>query len=199
VVAAAARQAPGLTWVVGLRDDWATTVLVTDVAGGWIPPQVQLPRGVTLLAPANRRSSLTAAELVGTAVTLVGHQPNGYIGNPAPDDPPLTGERARYGHPADDLAPTLAAVARGWPSLPAVVLLAAQQAQRGGIAADEIAQVRQFAAGVRRDVLSAYPHHDREGAATWMLAAAVEALIDGDRQAAAYHLAWAQVSRGGRR
>ncbi|GCB01890.1 DUF5632 domain-containing protein [Mycolicibacterium sp. NCC-Tsukiji] len=199
VVAAAARQAPGLTWVAGLRDDWATTVLVTDVAGGWIPPQVQLPRGVTLLEPANRRSSLTAAELVGTTVTLVVHQPNGYTGNPAPDEPPLTGERARYGHPADDLAPTLAAVARGWPSLPAVVLLAAQQAQRGGIAADEIAQVRQFAADVRRSVLSDYPHHHREAAATWMLAAAVEALIDGDRQAAAYHLAWAQVSRVSRR
>lgn len=199
VVAAAARQAPGLTWVAGLRDDWATTVLVTDVAGGWIPPQVQLPRGVTLLAPANRRSSLTAAELVGATVTLVVHQPNGYIGNPAPDEPPLTGERARYGHPADDLAPTLAAVARGWPALPAVVLLAAQQAQRGGIAADEIAQVREFAASVRRDVLRAYPQHDPESAATWILAAAVEALIDGDRQAAAYHLAWAQVRRGGRR
>ncbi|GAB4983115.1 hypothetical protein MAHJHV57_54670 [Mycobacterium avium subsp. hominissuis] len=42
----------------GLRDDGTTTLLVTDLASGWIPPHVRLPAHVTLLepsGPADRR------------------------------------------------------------------------------------------------------------------------------------------------
>ncbi len=43
IVDAVARQEPGLSWAAGLRDDGRTTLLVTDLAGGWIPPHVRLP------------------------------------------------------------------------------------------------------------------------------------------------------------
>lgn len=33
-----ARQEPGLSWAAGLRDNGQTTLLVTDLASGWIPP-----------------------------------------------------------------------------------------------------------------------------------------------------------------
>ena len=38
-----ARQEPGLRWAVGVRDD-GTTLLVTDLAHGWIPPGVNAAR-----------------------------------------------------------------------------------------------------------------------------------------------------------
>ena len=49
LVDAVARQEPRLSWAAGLRED-GTTNLVTDLAGGWIPPQVRLPASVTLLS-----------------------------------------------------------------------------------------------------------------------------------------------------
>ena len=46
-----ARQEPGLRWAVGNRED-GTTLLVTDLAHGWIPPGITLPADVRLLEPA---------------------------------------------------------------------------------------------------------------------------------------------------
>ncbi|REN47106.1 DUF5632 domain-containing protein, partial [Mycobacterium tuberculosis] len=36
-----ARQEPGLSWAAGLRDNGQTTLLVTDLASGWIPPHIR--------------------------------------------------------------------------------------------------------------------------------------------------------------
>lgn len=62
LLAFVARQEPRLNWAVGVHAD-GTTVLVTDVAHGWIPPGIALPEGVRLLAPARRAGR--APELVG--------------------------------------------------------------------------------------------------------------------------------------
>lgn len=62
LLAFVARQEPRLNWAVGVNAD-GTTVLVTDVAHGWIPPGIALPEGVRLLAPARRAGR--APELVG--------------------------------------------------------------------------------------------------------------------------------------
>lgn len=35
IVDAVARQEPRISWAAGLRDDGTTTLLVTDLAGGW--------------------------------------------------------------------------------------------------------------------------------------------------------------------
>ena len=52
-----ARQEPRLRWAIGDRED-GSTILVTDLAGGWVPPHVRIPVGVTLLAPGRRTGSL---------------------------------------------------------------------------------------------------------------------------------------------
>ncbi|HZE16039.1 MAG TPA: DUF5632 domain-containing protein [Mycobacterium sp.] len=57
-----ARQEPGLRWAVGNRED-GTTVLVSDLAHGWIPCGITLPAAVRLLEP--QRRSGNAATLLG--------------------------------------------------------------------------------------------------------------------------------------
>ena len=42
IVDAVARQEPRLAWAAGDRPD-DTTVLLTDLAGGWIPPGIEIP------------------------------------------------------------------------------------------------------------------------------------------------------------
>ncbi|WP_172831505.1 DUF5632 domain-containing protein, partial [Mycobacterium asiaticum] len=51
LVDAVAHQQPRLAWAAGDRTN-DTAVLVTDLAGGWIPPGIALPAAVTLLPPA---------------------------------------------------------------------------------------------------------------------------------------------------
>ncbi|VAZ95034.1 hypothetical protein LAUMK4_03007 [Mycobacterium persicum] len=64
-VDAMARQEPNISWAAGLRDGGRTTLLVTDLAGGWIPPHVRLPAHVTLLEPAPRRHDANVEDLLG--------------------------------------------------------------------------------------------------------------------------------------
>ncbi|MDA3642362.1 DUF5632 domain-containing protein, partial [Mycobacterium xenopi] len=52
-----ARQEPRLNWAAGDRPD-GTTVLVTDLASGWIPPEIDIPVGMQLRDPAKRRGDL---------------------------------------------------------------------------------------------------------------------------------------------
>ena len=66
-----ARQVPSLRWAVGDRAD-GTTVLVTDLAHGWIPPGVTLPVDVKLLAPAKRTGRIR--ELLGDVARSVAYR-----------------------------------------------------------------------------------------------------------------------------
>ncbi|AEF34064.1 conserved hypothetical protein [Mycolicibacter sinensis] len=192
-VDAVARQAPNLAWAAGLRDDETTTVVVTDLAGGWIPPTVTLPPGVTLLEPAHRRSGTSAVDLLGAVIAAATHEPNTYITEADPHDPPVpgTGERARYGQHVDELGPTLIDVAGSSTRLPRIVQTVAQaMARRSGVADNEVDLFRQVVADTAARVLSAYPEHAPRDVADWMLLAAVDALIDGSEELARYHLAW---------
>ena len=67
-----ARQEPGLRWAVGERAD-GTTVLLTDLAHGWMPPGVTLPAEVELLPPARRVGRI--GELLGDVVRSAVYQP----------------------------------------------------------------------------------------------------------------------------
>lgn len=192
-VDAVARQAPNLAWAAGLRDDETTTVVVTDLAGGWIPPTVTLPPGVTLLEPAHRRRGTSAVDLLGAVIAAATHEPNTYISEADPHDPPVpgTGERARYGQHVDELGPTLIDVAGSSTRLPRIVQTVAQaMARRSGVADNEVELFRQVVADTAARVLSAYPEHAPRDVADWMLLAAVDALIDGSEELARYHLAW---------
>ena len=84
LVEAVARQQPQLRWAIGERDD-GSTVLVTDVASGWIPPNVEIPTGVHLLTPAQRRGGLEA--LLGDAAIIETWTPGQYL-PPDKDDRP---------------------------------------------------------------------------------------------------------------
>ncbi len=191
-VDAVARQAPNLTWAAGLRDDETTTVLATDLAGGWIPPTVKLPPGLTLLDPAHRRRDTSAVDLLGAVIAAAAHQPNTYVTEAGPNDPiPGSGERARYGQHVDELGPTLIDITGTNDRLPRIVQTVARAvARRSGVADNEIALFRQVVTDTQTRVLSAYPQHAPRDVADWMLLAAIDALIDGSEELARYHLAW---------
>ncbi|BBX24574.1 hypothetical protein MTER_39850 [Mycolicibacter terrae] len=194
-VDAVARQAPNLAWAAGLRDDETTIVVVTDLAGGWIPPTVKLPPGVALLDPAHRRRSTSAMDLLGAVIAAATHEPNTYITEADPGDPvPGSGERARYGQRLDELGPTLIDAAGASTRLPRIVQTVAQaMARRSGVADNEVELFRQVVADTATRVVSAYPEHAPRDVADWMLLAAIDALIEGSEELAHYHLAWHQA------
>ena len=88
LVDAVARQAPGLAWAAGLRDD-GTTLLVSDIGCGWIPPNVKIPVGVNrLLEPALRRSGVSVTDLLGGVTTAAVHSPTNLLPSRDPTTPP---------------------------------------------------------------------------------------------------------------
>ncbi|MGO9157268.1 DUF5631 domain-containing protein, partial [Mycobacterium sp.] len=201
LVDAVARQEPRLSWAAGLRDD-GTTNLVTDLAGGWIPPHVRLPANVTLLEPTSRRRHASVVDLLGAVVAAAAHEPNAYIEEPVSDPPALTGGRtARSAAPdVDELGPTLVEAVRRRDGLPRIAQAVAAPATRNtGVAQNEAELLRGSVAEIQSSVLTAYPHHDQTAVADWMLLAAIEALIDGHEYLANYHMAWFAVinRRGG--
>ncbi|BBY33754.1 hypothetical protein BST33_12040 [Mycolicibacter minnesotensis] len=197
-VDAVARQAPNLAWAAGLRDDETTILLATDVAGGWIPPTVKLPPGLTLLDPAHRRRDTSAVDLLGAVIAAAAHQPNTYVTEAGPNDPiPGSGERARYGQHVDELGPTLIEVTGANARLPRIVQTVARaMARRSGVADNEVELFRQVVTTTQTQVLSAYPQHAPRDVADWMLLAAIDALIDGSEELARYHLSWYLVTAG---
>jgi Family of unknown function (DUF5631)/Family of unknown function (DUF5632) len=201
LVDAVARQEPRLSWAAGLRED-GTTNLVTDLAGGWIPPQVRLPASVTLLEPASRRRDASVVDLLGAVVAAAAHEPNAYIEAPASDPPALTGGRtARSAAPTvQELGPTLVEAVRRRDGLPRIAQAVAAPATRNtGVDDNEAELLRRSVAEIQSAVLTAYPHHDQAAVGDWMLLAAIEALIDGHEYLANYHMAWFVVTnrRGG--
>ncbi|WP_412768884.1 DUF5632 domain-containing protein [Mycobacterium canetti] len=137
-----ARQEPGLSWAAGLRDNGQTTLLVTDLAGqttllvtdlagGWIPPHVRLPAHMTLLEPAPRRRHASATDLLGATTAAAAHHPHGYLSQPDPDTPALTGDRtARITARIEELGPTLVETVRRRDTLPRIAQTIAMAATR---------------------------------------------------------------------
>ena len=190
LVDAVARQAPGLAWAAGLRDD-GTTLLVSDIGCGWIPPNVKIPVGVNrLLEPALRRSGVSVTDLLGGVTTAAVHSPNEFIAKPRPDDPALTGDRvARSGPAVDELGPTLVEAVRRRDGLPRVAQTLVQAATRGtGVTDNEIDLLHKEQHSAYQKALE--DPEDLSRVADWMLLAAIEALIEGHESLAHYHVAW---------
>lgn len=176
-----------------MREDGTTTLLVTDLAGGWIPPHVRLPAHVTLLEPTARRHDANVIDLLGAIVIAAAHNPNTYVAEEGPDEPLLTGDRAaRSSAPeVDELGPTLVEAVRRRDGLPRIAQAVAAPAVRNtGVLENETELLRGRIAEIEHSVVSAYPHHDLAAVGDWMLLAAIEALIDGHEYLANYHLAW---------
>ncbi|VAZ76484.1 hypothetical protein LAUMK4_03003 [Mycobacterium persicum] len=201
IVDAVARQEPGLSWAAGLRDGGRITLLVTDLACGWIPPHVRLPAHVMLLEPAARRRDASAVDLLGAVTLAAVYQPHGYIGEPGPDTPALTGDRtARVTPQIDEFGPTLAEAVRRRDGLPRIAqAVAVAAARKYGVPDNEVEMLHETAAEICRSVLAAYPDHEYASTVDWMLLAAINALIDGDQTRANYHLAWAIAATSMRR
>ena len=193
LVDAAARQEPRLSWAAGLRDDGTTTLIVTDLAGGWIPPQVRLPAHVTLLEPAARRHDASVVDLLGAVTVAAAHQANTYVAEPGSDEPALSGDRpARSAAPqVDELGPMLVEAVRRRDGLPRIAqAIAAPAVRKTGVLESEKETLRGCVAELEHAVMAAYPKHAPAAVGDWMLLASIEALIDGHEYLANYHLAW---------
>lgn len=202
LVDAVARQEPRLSWAAGLRDDGTTTLLVTDLAAGWIPPHVRLPAHVTLLEPSARRHDANVVDLLGAITVAAAHHGNAYVAEPGPDEPALSGDRpARSAAPElEELGPTLVDAVRRRDGLPRIAqAVAAPAVRKTGVLESETEMLRECTAEIQHAVLNAYPNHDQAAVGDWMLLAAIQALIDGHGYLANYHLAWfdAISQRGG--
>ncbi|WP_196771399.1 DUF5631 domain-containing protein [Mycobacterium intracellulare] len=202
LVDAVARQEPRLSWAAGLRDDGTTTLLVTDLAGGWIPPHIRLPAHVTLLEPSARRHDANVVDLLGAITVAAAHHANTYVAEPGSDEPALSGDRpARSAAPkVDELGPTLVDAVRRRDGLPRIAqAVAAPAVRKTGVLESEIEMLHECVADIQHSVMTAYPNHDPAAVGDWMLLAAIEALIDGHEYLTNYHLAWFEAisHRGG--
>lgn len=186
-----ARQEPRLSWAVGERPD-GTTVLVTDLASGWIPPGIEIPSAIELLEPARRRGDLES--LLGEVDVAASYTRLHYL-PPADDSEPVpTSARARTGPRVDELGWALGQATKWRDGLPRLAHTLAKAASAGtGVLDSEAEILRENLARVGERVLDSYPDGaDAVALANWQLLAAIEALVAEHKPAAHYHFAWFQ-------
>lgn len=188
LLAFVARQEPRLSWAVGERPD-GTTVLVTDLAHGWIPPGIALPESVRLLEP--RRRSGRAADMLGTTTRVLTYTP----GDPArwssdaPD--PQTSDQPFELPPAEDLDWELRVATHWREGIPRMVnTMVSAVAAGADIVEQEADLLRVQLDTVRYQVLAQYPDVDPAQLLNCMLLAAVDSRVSGDPVSANYHFAW---------
>ncbi|UMB68885.1 DUF5632 domain-containing protein [Mycobacterium paraterrae] len=188
-----ARQEPRLRWVAGDRAD-GTTVLITDLASGWVPPGILIPSVVTLLEPADRRGDLEA--LLGQVETSASYTPLHYL--PEPDEeiePTPTSLRPRRVRAVDDLGWELGQATNYRDGLPRMAHTIARAALADtGVLDIEIQLLDEHLTKLREGVISSYPDDiDSAAVANWQLLAAIDALVAKDAIGANYHFAWFQA------
>jgi hypothetical protein len=190
LVYAVARQQPRLAWAAGDRAD-NTTVVVTDLAGGWIPPDIDLPAHVTLLEPARRRGDLET--LLGEIKFVASYTPDHYI--PETDEPVATSPRPRHAPEIEDLGWELGYATNWRDGLPQLAHTLAKAAWSGtGVLDSEKELLRSYLSDISARVLDSYPGNVKpDDVGNWQLLAAIDALTAGDKTAANYHLAWFQA------
>ena len=190
IVDAVARQESRLAWAAGDRPD-DTTILLTDLADGWIPPGIEIPASVTLLEPGRRRGDLEA--LLGEVRTAVTHTPDRYV--PEADESVPTSPRPRHAPEIEELGWELSSATHWRDGLPRLAHTLAKAASSGsGVDPSEVELLQQQMHDVGERVLDAYPDEiDPKHVGNWQLLSAIEALIRGDRVGANYHLAWFQA------
>jgi hypothetical protein len=190
IVDAVARQESRLAWAAGDRPD-DTTILLTDLADGWIPPGIEIPASVTLLEPGRRRGDLEA--LLGEVRMAVTHTPDRYV--PEADESVPTSPRPRHAPEIEELGWELSSATHWRDGLPRLAHTLAKAASSGtGVDPSEVELLQQQMHDAGERVLDAYPDEiDPKHVGNWQLLAAIEALIRGDKVGANYHLAWFQA------
>jgi hypothetical protein len=186
-----ARQEPGLCWAVGNRED-GTTVLVTDLAHGWIPPGITLPAGVRLLAPERRTGK--AAALLGRTTVSVTYSPGGRLGWATDHEVTDTSSQPRELPAVEDLGWVLSEATHWRDGLPRMVHTLAKAGAAGtGVVEEEIELLRVHVDTARYQLLAQYPDADAAVLLNCLLLAATEGIASGDLVVANYHFAWFQM------
>ena len=182
-----ARQEPGLRWAVADRAD-GTTVLLTDLAHGWMPPGVTLPAEVELLPPAKRVGRI--GELLGDVVRSAVYQPgDSFAGTKYAAT--HTSPKVRELPTIDDLGWKLGEATHWRDGLPRIVhTLAKAGAAHTGVVDAEVDVLRVHSDTARYQLLAQYPDVDAALLSNCLLLAATEAIATGDELSANYHFAW---------
>ncbi|OBF23202.1 hypothetical protein A5725_09550 [Mycobacterium kubicae] len=184
------RQEPRLSWAVGETAD-GVTVLVTDLAHGWIPPGIAVPDAVRVLEP-GRRAGRTI-EMLGPATRTATYTPGDPVG--ATGD---LGDTASSTRPLElpavaDLGAKLSAATQESDELPRIVhRLAKAAAARTAAATAEIDLLRVHLETARYQLIAQYPAVNYPQLLNCMLLAATEGSVIGDQITANYHFAWFQ-------
>lgn len=192
VVEAVARQQPKLRWAAGELED-GTITLVTDLASGWIPPLVQIPAGVRILEPAQRRGGLEG--LLKNATTVETWQPGQYLPLDKDAAPVSMSLRARDLPAVDDLNWELTQATNWRDGLPRLAHTLAKAGIAGtGVLDSETELLHEHLSAVSEKVLNAYPGTlDTTSIGNWQLLAAIAALVAGQKTTLNYHFAWFQA------
>jgi Family of unknown function (DUF5631)/Family of unknown function (DUF5632) len=186
-----ARQEPGVRWAIGNRDD-GTTLLVTDLAHGWIPPGITLPADVHLLEPARRTG--TAMALLGKTRPWVTYAPGDALGWPSDYDATETSPHPRDLPPVDDLGWALGEATQWRDGLPRIVNILAKAGAAGtGVVDAEIDTLRVHLDTSRHQLLAQYPQIGAGLLLNYLLLAATDAMATSDQRNANYHFAWFQT------
>jgi hypothetical protein len=184
------RQEPGLNWAIGDLED-GTTLLVTDLAHGWIPSGVELPLGVRLLVPGRRSGK--AAALLGDATRTATYTPGDRVGRATDFAATESSVQARELPAVEDLGWELGRVTHWRDGLPRLVHTLAKAATAGtGVVEEEADLLRVHLDTARYQLLSQYPDTAPALLLNCMLLAATESSVAGDATSANYHLAWFQ-------
>ena len=185
-----ARQEPGLRWAIGARED-GTTLLVTDLAHGWIPPGITLPADVRLLEPGRRTG--TAAALLGQTTLSAKYAPGDPLGW-ATDYEVDTSSQPRGLPEVDDLGWVLGEATHWRDGLPRMVNTLAKAGAAGtGVVEAEIDILRVYLDTSRYQLLAQYPDIDSGLLLNCLLLAATEGIATKNQVNANYHFAWFQL------
>ncbi|MBV9722910.1 MAG: DUF5631 domain-containing protein [Mycobacterium sp.] len=186
-----ARQEPALRWAIGDRAD-GSTLLVTDVAHGWIPPGITLPADVRLLEPGRRTGN--AAALLGETTLSLTYAPGDPLGWAADYEVSDTSSQPRELPQVDDLGWLLSDATHWRDGLPRMIHTLAKAGAGGtGIVDEEIDLLRVYLDTSRYQLLAQYPDVDPALLLNCLLLAATEGMAAGNLVSANYHYAWFQM------
>ena len=188
LVAFVARQEPRLNWAVGDYDN-GTTVLVTDLAHGWVPAGIKLPTGVRLLEPGRRTGR--AAALIGDAPRAATYSPGDPLGWSIDFATTRASLQPRELPTVDDLGWQLIQATHWRDGVPRIVhTLAKAAAASTGVVNDEVDLLRVHLDTARYRLLDQYPDVDPALLLDCLLMAATEGIVSGDLLSANYHFSW---------
>ncbi len=190
LVAFVARQEPRLNWAVGDHED-GTTVLVTDLAHGWIPPGIKLPAVVRLLEPGRRIGKVSA--LIGDSTRAATYTPGDPLGWSIDFAATQFSVQPRELPAVQDLGWQLSQATHWRDGMPRIVHTFAKAAAAGtGVVEDEADLLRVHLDTARYQMLDQYPDVDLTLLLNCLLVAATERIVSGDSISANYHFAWFQ-------